>query len=166
MARPDATEREDRTSGRWARPYAVVPLVAVAAAGGLAVVDPLRFGLGPVRYAGALPVVAGAGLVARTAVTFGRAGETLSPVARPARLVTGGPLAATRNPMYLGVVVAVAGVAVLAGSPAVAGYAAALWLAYHAIVVLVEEPKLREAFGRDYDQYCERVPRWLPRGGR
>jgi len=29
-------------------------------------------------------------------------------------------------------------------------------------VVWVEEPALRRQFGAKYEEYCERVPRWLP----
>ncbi len=30
-------------------------------------------------------------------------------------------------------------------------------------VVRIEEPLLRERFGQAYDDYCARVPRWIPR---
>lgn len=146
---------------RWARPYAIVPLVAAGAAGGLAVLDPLRVDAGLVLYSGVGPLVAGISLVGWTVLTVNRAGGTLSPVAHPDRLVTAGAFAHTRNPMYLGVVVAVAGVAVLAGSPVVAGYAGLLWLTYHVVVVTIEEPKLHDAFGEEYENYREEVPRWV-----
>lgn len=142
--------------------YVVVPLVASGASVVLARIDPVRLSPGPVRYAGLLGVAAGLALVAWTVLTYSRAGETLSPVVRPDRLVTGGPLAWTRNPLYLGVVTAVAGVAVLTGSPVVGGYAGLLALVYHGVVVAVEEPKLAAAFGDAYRTYRERVPRWVP----
>jgi len=75
---------------------------------------------------------------------------------------TTGLLAWTRNPQYLDVVTSVAGVAALAGSPVVAGYAGVLALAYH-VVVAVEEPTLTAAFGEGYRDYRKRVGRWLPR---
>ncbi|MEF8812541.1 MAG: isoprenylcysteine carboxylmethyltransferase family protein [Halovenus sp.] len=148
--------------GRWVLAYAVVPLTAAGAASVLAFVDPFRVTLWPVRPVGTLLTAAGVALGAWTAATFRRMGETLSPVADPRQLVTAGPLAYTRNPLYLAVVTACLGIAGLAGSPVALGYAAALWLAYHVVVVTVEEPKLREAFGGAFDRYCERVPRWLP----
>ena len=39
-------------------------------------------------------------------------------------------------------------------------------LAFPAIhlVVLLEERELRERFGAEYEDYCRRVPRYLPRG--
>lgn len=159
MSEPTSGNR----AGRWVFAYAVVPAVASGAACVLAVVDPFRTTVWPVRPAGLLLLAGGIGLGAWTAATFGRTGETLSPVAHPETLVTTGPLAYTRNPLYLAVVAACLGVAALAGSPAALGYAAALWLAYHAVVVTVEEPKLRDRFGAAFDRYCERVPRWVPR---
>jgi protein-S-isoprenylcysteine O-methyltransferase Ste14 len=30
-------------------------------------------------------------------------------------------------------------------------------------VVFYEEPTLRRKFGAEYEEYCRRVPRWLPR---
>lgn len=155
-----AEDGTDPSMGVWGRLYAVVPLVASAAGVGLALVDPTRLSLGPARYVGLPGVAVGVLLVGWTAST---AGETLSPVGQPDRLVTSGPFAWTRNPMYLGVVTAVAGVAVLAGSPVCGSYAGLMAIVYHALVVAVEEPKLAAAFGDPYRDYCSRVPRWLPR---
>jgi protein-S-isoprenylcysteine O-methyltransferase Ste14 len=30
-------------------------------------------------------------------------------------------------------------------------------------VLVLEEPELRWKFGAEYEKYCQRVPRWLPR---
>jgi protein-S-isoprenylcysteine O-methyltransferase Ste14 len=30
-------------------------------------------------------------------------------------------------------------------------------------VLFVEEPSLRKKFGAEYEEYCRRVPRWIPR---
>ncbi len=160
-----AEDTPERTAGEpWASPYAVVPLVAGALAVGLAAIDPTRVAMGPAWPVGGALAAAGTGLVVWTVLTVRRASETLSPVATPARLVTGGPLAHTRNPMYLGVVTTVAGVALVAGSPAAGGYALALLVVYHVVVVRVEEPKLQATFGETYEDYRRRVPRWLPLG--
>lgn len=158
---PDTTESS--TIDWWVRTYIVVPLVASSVAVGLARIDPTRISLGLARYVGVVAVATGLAVVTWTVLTYSRAGETLSPVVQPDRLVTTGPLAWTRNPLYLGVVTTVAGVAVLAGSPAVVGYCLLLAVVYHALVVGVEEPKLAAAFGEAYHSYCDRVPRWLPR---
>jgi protein-S-isoprenylcysteine O-methyltransferase Ste14 len=65
--------------------------------------------------------------------------------------------------MYLGVLLVLAGWAVCFRSAALATYAAIVALGFHLRVVLVEEASLRERFGRAFEEYCGRVPRWIPR---
>lgn len=126
-----------------------VPMVALVVAGRAAVV------------AGAALVAAGLGLVAWALRAFARAGEPPSPASPPGRLVTAGPLSRTRNPVYLGTVAAAAGEALAFRSVVLAVYAAALWGVYHLLVVYREEPELRAALGEAYEDYAERVPRWI-----
>jgi protein-S-isoprenylcysteine O-methyltransferase Ste14 len=114
--------------------------------------------------AGALAVVAGAALYAWCAWDFATVGDgTPSPTAPPRQLVRGGPYRWSRNPMYVGVLLVVAGQAAWARSPATWAYAAALALAFHLRVTLAEEPALRRAFGDGFDAYAARVPRWIGR---
>jgi len=42
-------------------------------------------------------------------------------------------------------------------------YALGAWFVFHAFVVYYEEPGLVRRFGRDYEDYCRGVGRWLPR---
>jgi protein-S-isoprenylcysteine O-methyltransferase Ste14 len=79
----------------------------------------------------------------------------------PPKLVRQGLYRITRNPMYVGVVLAVFGQALIFASRDVAFYGVALWLCFHIVVVLLEEPHLRSERGPSYDEYCGRVPRWL-----
>jgi protein-S-isoprenylcysteine O-methyltransferase Ste14 len=65
--------------------------------------------------------------------------------------------------MYVGVASFVVGQAILFGSTAVGIYIVCVWLVCHAFVVSYEEPTLRRKFGAEYEEYCRRVPRWLPR---
>jgi protein-S-isoprenylcysteine O-methyltransferase Ste14 len=64
--------------------------------------------------------------------------------------------------MYVGVVTMILGQALWFGSTSVLIYAAAVGLAFHARVVLFEEPRLTRMFGAAYADYCAYVPRWLP----
>jgi protein-S-isoprenylcysteine O-methyltransferase Ste14 len=45
----------------------------------------------------------------------------------------------------------------------VSEYGLAVWLGFFAFVLLYEEPTLRGTFGKEYEDYCSRVPRWIPR---
>lgn len=79
----------------------------------------------------------------------------------PPKLVRKGLYRVSRNPMYVGVLLAVFGQALIYASAGIAFYGAALWLCFHLVVVLLEEPHLRRERGRSYDDYRRQVPRWL-----
>jgi protein-S-isoprenylcysteine O-methyltransferase Ste14 len=79
----------------------------------------------------------------------------------PRKLVRDGLYRISRNPMYVGVLLAVLGQAIVFASLRVAYYCAALWLLFHLVVVFLEEPHLRAERGPSYDEYCRQVPRWL-----
>jgi protein-S-isoprenylcysteine O-methyltransferase Ste14 len=79
----------------------------------------------------------------------------------PQILVRQGLYRFSRNPMYVGVLMAVFGQAVVFASRDVAFYGAVLWVCFHIVVVLLEEPHLRKERGASHDEYCRRVPRWL-----
>lgn len=92
-----------------------------------------------------------------------RGGGSPAPVAPTARLVVEGLHRRVRNPMYLGVLLMVAGQASMTWSGTLLAYACALAVVFHLFVVLYEEPTLRRQFGGEYEEYLRRVPRWLPR---
>jgi protein-S-isoprenylcysteine O-methyltransferase Ste14 len=95
---------------------------------------------------------------------FGRG--TPAPLDAPKRLVVRGLYRYTRNPMYVGVLTAILGWAVVYRSPGMLLYAAAVGLCFQGFIVLYEEPHLERLFGREYQDYRARVGRWLPRPGR
>lgn len=78
-------------------------------------------------------------------------------------LVTDGLFRHSRNPLYIGKFFMVLGAGVASNSGyALLGICAAYLFMYHSIV-LAEEDYLRRKFGAVFDDYCRRVPRWLPR---
>ena len=79
----------------------------------------------------------------------------------PERLITSGPYAVTRNPMYLGHLVFLAGLAMVTRSP-LAAVTAAAHVPWFSARVQRDEQRLRARFGARYDDYCAQVPRWLP----
>ena len=115
------------------------------------------------RILGCVVLVLGAGLVLETTTRFALQGRgTPAPWAPPERFVVRGTYRLTRNPMYVGVLALIVGQALLLGREILFAWAAAAWLLFHLFVVLEEEPGLRRRFGAAYEDYCERVPRWLP----
>jgi protein-S-isoprenylcysteine O-methyltransferase Ste14 len=65
--------------------------------------------------------------------------------------------------MYLGVVVLVAGQALVLGAPWLLAYAAGVWVAFHFFVTLYEEPTLTAQYGAEYEAFRRAVSRWAPR---
>jgi protein-S-isoprenylcysteine O-methyltransferase Ste14 len=77
-------------------------------------------------------------------------------------LVSTGPFARVRNPLYIGNVAVWVGFALAAHLPLLAPIVAAvLAVEYHAIVRW-EEALLESRRGDEYRAYAARVPRWLP----
>ena len=85
------------------------------------------------------------------------------PIDPPKRLVVEGPYGLVRNPMYWSVASVMLGEAAVFHSVALAELAFAFFAGVNVFVLLYEEPVLRRKFGAEYEEYCRRVPRWLPR---
>lgn len=79
----------------------------------------------------------------------------------PDGVVSCGLYSFSRNPMYLGVLAVVFGQAILYRSILLMTYGCAVFVLFHIIVVLAEEPHLRTTRGAFYETYCRAVPRWL-----
>ncbi len=79
----------------------------------------------------------------------------------PERIVSQGPYRFTRNPMYLGHLIFMLGVALTFRSwfAVIILAARALW--FHRRV-LQDEARLEKIFGAEYDSYRARVKRWIP----
>jgi len=88
---------------------------------------------------------------------------TPAPVAPTERLVVHGLNRYVRNPMYLAVVATIVGQALLLARPVLLVYAAIAFATMAAFTRWYEEPTLAQRFGSQYEAYCNRVPRWLPR---
>lgn len=78
------------------------------------------------------------------------------------KLLTQGVYARVRHPRYVEVTLGYWGMALMANT--LAGYAAAVLLVPVLLgIVVLEERELRQRFGAEYDDYCRRVPRFIPR---
>jgi protein-S-isoprenylcysteine O-methyltransferase Ste14 len=119
---------------------------------------------GGARAAGAMVVLAGVVLLVHSFVRFVVEGAgTPAPPAPTEHLVVGGLYRVLRNPMYVAVLAAVLGQALLLGQPVLVVYAAVVGAAMWSFVHWHEEPTLRRRFGPAYDAYRAQVPGWWPR---
>jgi len=118
----------------------------------------------PVRLLGGLLLVTALPVLVSAFVRFARDGlGTPAPVAPTERLVVTGAYRHVRNPMYVAVLAAIVGQALLLGRTDLLGYAAAVAVLVVSFVRLYEEPVLLRRFGAEYEAYRRAVPGWLPR---
>lgn len=118
----------------------------------------------PVRVLGAILLVAGLIVLVQAFVRFVVEGfGTPAPVAASERLVVDGVYRYVRNPMYVAVLAAIVGQALIVGRLGLLLYAVATWLVVAAFVHFYEEPTLARRFGADYEAYRRAVPAWWPR---
>jgi protein-S-isoprenylcysteine O-methyltransferase Ste14 len=77
-------------------------------------------------------------------------------------LVSTGIFSHCRNPLYVGNILMLLGVGILANSLIYVGIIMPLFLFIYQAIVLAEEHFLRGKFGKDFDAYCTKVNRWIP----
>ncbi|HMJ66761.1 MAG TPA: isoprenylcysteine carboxylmethyltransferase family protein [Candidatus Binatia bacterium] len=111
-----------------------------------------------------VPLVIGIAILIWCVRDFYVAGKgTLAPWDPPKNLVIVGLYRFVRNPMYVGILLLLAGWSFLSGSALLAAYAGLVGVAFHLRVVLYEEPRLKRQFGEQWTAYAASVRRWLPR---
>lgn len=117
----------------------------------------------PWNFLGLLPIALGALLNIAADRELQRAGTTVSAFERSSVLVERGVYRLSRNPMYLGFVAIVSGLAIWVGS-------VSPWLAVPLFVLTLywffirhEERQLQQDHGQAYTDYLSRVPRWIGR---
>ena len=115
----------------------------------------------PARVIGYGLGVAGLALMAWGALTLRRAGTTLLPHKRADRLVTDGAFRFRRNPIYMGEVLALLGLAQVTGNIWFAILAPLFALAVLGLAILPEERHLEARFGEAYLDYKARTRRWF-----
>jgi protein-S-isoprenylcysteine O-methyltransferase Ste14 len=114
-----------------------------------------------IRKLGIGLMVAGLALDVWAAGLFSRAGTTVKPLEPSSALVTRGPFRLSRNPMYLGMVVALAGLGMVLGSLTPFAVVAVFALLIEHRFIRREEAMLESTFGAAYTEYRSRVRRWI-----
>jgi protein-S-isoprenylcysteine O-methyltransferase Ste14 len=93
--------------------------------------------------------------------SFMGAGTAIHPTHPADRLVTFGLYNTTRNPMYLGAMIAFAGLALATGNIWRMVALPFLFYGLSILAILPEEAYLRRRFGAEFDAYAARVRRWV-----
>jgi protein-S-isoprenylcysteine O-methyltransferase Ste14 len=106
-------------------------------------------------------VCAGVVLAASFIKAFRRAGTPVNPGEPAKALITTGPYRLTRNPGYLGMALAYAGIAVLSGALWVLALLVPVLLLIDRGVIRREERHLERRFGAEYLRYTGRTRRWI-----
>lgn len=108
--------------------------------------------------------VAGTGLylIIRTFSCFSSQGQgTPAPILPPKKIVTKGYYRQSRNPMYLGYLLIFLGMFLFFGHFLLLAYFLATFVVLHLYVVYFEEPILKKKFGKNYQKYLKKTPRWI-----
>src|SRR6266702_2738536 len=110
---------------------------------------------------GALLFVAGAAMMPAAAGLFRRLGTNVPPSHPTTLIATTGPYRWTRNPMYLGMALIYAGLAIGFDGPIAFALLPLVLIAIQTQVIAREERYLETKFGDDYRRYKAEVRRWL-----
>lgn len=78
------------------------------------------------------------------------------------QLVTEGIFTHVRNPLYVGNILMLLGVGILANSLIYVAVIMPVFLFIYQAIVLAEENFLRGKFGASFDEYTQKVHRWIP----
>ena len=148
------------------KPKGVLPpavlLGAICLAVGLHLVLPLKqVVLFPYRLLALVPLLLGVALNLLADGVFKKAGTTVKPFEVSAVLITDGVFRLSRNPMYLGMVLIVLGIALGLGSLSSLLVAVALPAVLDRAFIVPEERMLEETFGEEFASYRRRVRRWV-----
>lgn len=163
-ARGDTADQGGKRDNR-----SVLGIVLQGFAIGMVAFGPIRTILDPLSpralataFVVLLIMLAVAGLFHWSSVAMGRNWALVARTRGDASLVTNGPFAYVRNPIYVALGLFMIAVAIAYGHSrmliiALPLYALATWMR-----VALEEKVLRAAFGDEYDAYAKRVKRFLP----
>ena len=92
---------------------------------------------------------------------FAAADTNIVPLTRSTTLVTDGVFARSRNPMYLGMVLFLGGLALMMDNPWAWVVVLAFWIIIRLAFIRREEILMQATFGEAYDTYRSKVRRWL-----
>lgn len=115
----------------------------------------------PYRYLGLLPTVYGTMLNLWADGLFKRYRTTVKPFDKSTKLIVEGPFQFSRNPMYVGMVAILMGLAVLLGSITPFVPVVVMFFILQVLYIPHEEHLLYLTFGNDFIEYRNITPKWI-----
>lgn len=115
----------------------------------------------PFNLLGIPLVISGIGVAKRGSKIFERAGANIQTFEDPDALITEGLFKISRNPMYLGFVIALAGVATTLGNISSLLIVIVYIFVTDRWYIAFEEAAMEREFGEQYMSYKKRTRRWL-----
>lgn len=135
---------------------AIVSMVALHFLAPLASLIPF-----PWNMLGLIPFALGVGINMLADNAFKRANTTVKPYETSTTLITDGVFRLTRNPMYVGFVLILLGVAIFVGSLSPYLIVVLFPILMKKIFIIFEEQMLEQTFGNTWLTYKQQVRRWL-----
>ncbi len=133
----------------------------------LQLVVPVPLGTGTLRIflfpVGVVLITAGIGCIVLARREFAHFGQSMEPGQAISRVIQTGVFSISRNPLYLGIVIALSGTALVVNSLWVLALLIAAVILCHYILIAPEERYLENKFGGEYLAYTSSVRRWLGR---
>lgn len=158
----------DAAHRSWWQTFEVVFGIPFVAAIALQLVVPLSLSGGLVApaiiLAGAALIIVGVALVVLARREFARHGQRTDPGNPTSKVVTTGVFSVSRNPLYLGGVCVLVGIALAANLLWVLVLLLPALVACHYVLIAPEERYLAAKFGEEYTRYTATVHRWIGRG--
>ena len=155
------TAEPDSANAAIRPPIALVLTIVAALVAERIISLPLFAASAFVRGLGALLLSLGLALAIWAIVTFRRSGTAVQTSKPTSLIVENGPYRLTRNPIYLGMLALMIGLALSAGT----AWLLLVMIPFYAVirlgVIAREEAYLERKFGAAYRDYKSRVRRWL-----
>ncbi len=157
----------DAAHTRWWQIFEVVFGLPFLAAIALHLIMPLTFPRGsltPAIIAGGVAlIIMGVTLVILARRAFAQRRQPTDPGRQTSMLVTTGVFSVSRNPLYLGGVCVLVGLALVLNLPWVLVLLLPAMIACQAVLIAPEEQYLAAKFGAEYQIYAASVHRWIGR---
>jgi protein-S-isoprenylcysteine O-methyltransferase Ste14 len=157
----------DVAHNSWWQTFEVVFGIPFVAAIALQLALPLSLPRGfltpVIILGGAALIIVGVALVVLARREFAQRGQPTDPGHPTSKVVTTGVFSVSRNPLYLGGICVLVGIALAANLPWVLVFLLPALVACHYILIAPEERYLATKFGEEYRTYAASVHRWIGR---